>query len=266
MLHRPTSLFAGVLVLSAAFHFQTEESALSIRESSGTAPRTPHAQSAQAAPQMHNELSPAEKAEGWKLLFDGKSTTGWRRYQRDSIGPGWQVVDGAFTRAASNGGDIVYAAEKFRNFELVLEWKLSATGNPGNSGIFFRAVEDKQGPIYNFAPEIQILDDDRHADGRREITSAGSNYAMHAVPRGVVKPVGEWNTFKLVVNGNNVQHWLNGQKVVDYEIGSPDWLQRKAASKWARMEFYGLAPEGFIGLQDHGSFVAFRNIKVRPLP
>jgi hypothetical protein len=81
-----------------------------------------------------------------------------------------------------------------------------------------------------------------------------------------VKPVGEWNTFKLVVNGNNVQHWLNGQKVVDYEIGSPDWLQRKAASKWARMEFYGLAPEGFIGLQDHGSFVAFRNIKVRPLP
>jgi hypothetical protein len=160
----------------------------------------------------------------------------------------------------------VYGVEKFANFELFLEWKLSGEGNAGNSGVFFRAIEDKQGPIYNFAPEIQILDDDRHADGRREITSAGSNYAMHPAPRGVVKLVGEWNTMRVVVNGKQVQQWLNGQKIVDYEIGSPDWLQRKAASKWARMEFYALATEGYIGLQDHGSFVAFRNIKVRPLP
>jgi hypothetical protein len=216
--------------------------------------------------QVHNTVSPTEVAAGWKLLFDGKTLTGWRNYQRQTIGAGWQVVDGALTRAARGGGDIVYGAEKFRNFELVLDWRLDTAGAAGNSGVFFRATEDREGPIYNFAPEIQILDDARHQDGRREVTSAGSNYDMHPVPRGVTRPIGQWNTLRVVVNGKNVQHWLNGQKVVDYDIGSPDWLQRKAASKWAQMEFYGLAPEGYIGLQDHGSFVAFRNVKIRPLP
>jgi hypothetical protein len=217
-------------------------------------------------PQAHNQLTAEEVAAGWKLLFDGKTTIGWRGYQRDSLGAGWQVVDGAFTRAARGGGDIVYGLEKFKNFELSIDWRLTAEGAAGNSGVFFRAIEDKEGPIYNFAPEIQLLDDARHADGRRELTSAGANYDMHPAPRGVVKPVGEWNTLRVVVNGNNVQHWLNGQKIVDYELLSPDWLQRKAASKWANMEFYGLAPEGYIGLQDHGSFVAFRNMKIRRLP
>jgi hypothetical protein len=220
----------------------------------------------QGAAQVHNTLTDAEKTAGWQLLFDGKTLAGWRRYQRDTIGAGWQVVDGAFTRAAQNGGDIVFATEKFRNFELTLDWKLSTEGNAGNSGVFFRATEDKQGPIYNFAPEVQILDDGRHGDGRREITSAGSNYAMHPAPRGVVRPVGEWNSMRIIANGKHVEHWLNGQKIVDYEVGSPDWLARKAASKWARMEYYGLAEDGFIGLQDHGSFVAFRNLKIRRLP
>jgi hypothetical protein len=211
-----------------------------------------------------NRLTPAERAAGWRLLFDGNTTSSWRGYNMEAMPAGWQVVDGALVRVGS-GGDIV-TKEKFRNFELKLEWRLDpASPDPGNSGIFFRAVESSS-PIYHSAPEVQILDDQKHGDGKSELTSAGSNFALHAAPRGVVKPVGEWNAVRLVVNGNHVEHWLNGRKIVEYELGSPAWKQLVANSKFKEWPEYGSAREGHIGLQEHGSYVAFRNVKIRVLP
>jgi opacity protein-like surface antigen len=209
--------------------------------------------------QAMNTLTPEEKAAGWKLLFDGSTTAGWRGYGREDLPAGWQAVDGALTRVG-RGGDIV-TNETFGDFELQLEWK---TVEGGNSGVFIRAIEGAEA-IYHAAPEIQILDDERHRDGQSPLTSSGANYALHPAPRGVVKPVGQWNHFRILVQGNYVEQWMNGVQVVAYELGSDDWKQRVAASKFAAWPEYGTARAGHIGLQDHGSWVAFRNVKIRPL-
>ena len=218
-----------------------------------------HAAHAQTA---HNMLTPDEIKAGWRLLFDGKTTDGWRNYRADTISSGWKAVDGALTRVAP-AGDII-TREKFASFELSLEWRLSPDGRPGNSGIFYRAIEDTNAIYWN-APEMQILDDARHNDGRTPLTSSGANYALDGVPHGHTKPVGEWNHVRIIVNGNHVEHWLNGTKVVSYELGSPEWTEKVAKSKFGRWPQYGKAREGHIGLQEHGSFVAFRNIKIRSL-
>ena len=210
--------------------------------------------------QMMNALTPQEQAAGWKLLFDGVSTKGWRGYMRQDMPAGWTVAEAALTRTG-RGGDII-TVDKFRNFELQLEWKIAPGGN---SGVFYRGVEGADA-IYYTAPEMQVLDDAAHSDGKSPLTSAGSNFGLYAVPRGVVKPAGEWNAARLIVNGNHVEHWLNGRKVVEYELGSSDWTQRVANSKFAQWKDYGKAGEGHIGLQDHGDAVAFRNIKIRILP
>lgn len=215
------------------------------------------AAAAQAAP---NTLTAAEKAQGWKLLFDGTSTAGWRGYRMDSMPSGWKVVDGALTRAAA-GGDII-TDSVYKDFELALDWKISPGGN---SGIFYRASEDTDAIYWN-APEMQVLDDARHSDGQSLLTAAGADYAVYPTRRGVVKPAGRWNHVRIVVRGNHVEHWLNGVKVVDYELGSPDWERRVKASKFAPHLRYGRNPEGHIGLQDHGDWVAYRNIKIRVLP
>ncbi len=206
-----------------------------------------------------NTLTEAERAAGWRLLFDGRTTIGWRGYLMDGMPEGWQVVDGALTRV-SRARDII-TTEKFGNFELSLEWKVDPGGN---SGVFYRAVE---GPdeIYYFAPEMQILDDARHPDGRSELTSSGSNFAINPAPRGVAKPAGEWNTARILVNGKHVEHWLNGVKLLEYEIDSEDWKRRVASSKFSQWPEYGKAAEGHIGFQEHGSGVTFRNIKIRVL-
>ena len=206
-----------------------------------------------------NTLTAEERAAGWRLLFDGRTTDGWRGYMRDAMPDGWQAVDGELTRVAA-GGDII-TTDTFSDFELALEWKV---GPGGNSGVFYRAIE---GPelIYHSAPEMQVLDDAGHRDGGSPLTSAGSNYGLDPAPRGVVKPAGEWNAARVVVEGNRVEHWLNGEKVVEYELGSPAWLEKVANSKFNEWPEYGKAREGFIGLQDHGDRVAFRNIKVREL-
>lgn len=208
-----------------------------------------------------NRLTDAERKAGWKLLFDGSGTTGWRSYKSATapIG-GWQAVDGALTRMA-RAGDII-SNESFKDFELRLEWKLDPGGN---SGIFYRAAEGSEA-IYYSAPEMQVLDDDGHADGKSELTSAGSAYGLYPAPRGVVKPVGQWNAVRIVVKGNHVEHWLNGKRIVEYELGGADWAERVKNSKFKEWPEYGKAAEGHIGLQDHGDRVAFRNIKIRTLP
>ena len=119
---------------------------------------------------------------------------------------------------------------------------------------------------YLSGPEMQILDDAGHRDGRNALTSAGSNYGLHAPLPGHVKPANEWNSARLIVNGTHVEHWLNGARVVTYELGSADWEARRRASKFENTETYGRAPRGFLVLQDHGDRVAFRNVRIRELP
>ena len=199
--------------------------------------------------------------DGWRPLFDGRTTTGWRNFRSDSISSGWQVVDSALTRAQPGAGDII-TRDKFKNFELELEWKIAPAGN---SGIFYRASEDDDA-VYWTAPEMQVLDDAHHPDGESRLTAAGANYGLDSAPPGIVKPAGEWNAVRLVVNGNHVEHWLNGQKVVEYELGSPAWEEKVKASKFAPHVHYGRNAEGYIGLQDHGDWVAYRRIRIRVLP
>jgi alpha-3'-ketoglucosidase len=210
-------------------------------------------------PASPNTLTPAEAKAGWRLLFDGTTTKGWRAYGADTMPPGWQVVDGALTRVAP-AGDII-TVDTYRNFELSVDWNISPGGN---SGIFYRGALGSD-YIYYSAPEMQVLDDARHSDGKSPLTSAGADYGLYPAPRGVVKPAGEWNTARVVVRGNHVEHWLNGKKIVSYELGSADWARRVAGSKFREWPQYGKAGEGYIGLQDHGDRVAYRNIKIRVL-
>jgi hypothetical protein len=207
-----------------------------------------------------NTLTAAERAAGWRLLFDGRTTAGWRGWKMDSMPSGWQVVDGTLKRVKP-AADII-TTEKFANFELSLEWNLAKNGN---SGIFYRASEDDDA-IYWSAPELQVLDDAGHPDGQSRLTAAGADYGLYPSPAGVVRPAGQWNQVRLVVNGKHVEHWLNGVKVVEYELGSPDWEAKVKASKFAPHTHYGRNAEGYIGLQEHEYPVAFRNIKIRALP
>ena len=202
-----------------------------------------------------------ERAEGWRVLFDGSSLDAWRGYRKSALPDGWKVVDGSLVLTAAGAGDIV-TRDQFRNFDLRLEWKVAPGGN---SGIFYRATEEGN-YIWQSASEMQVLDDERHADGKSPLTSAGSNFALYPVPRGASRPAGEWNSARLLVNGSHVEHWLNGVKVVEYELGSPELEARVRASKFATMPLYGRAPQGHIGLQDHGDRVEFRNIRIRVLP
>jgi len=205
-------------------------------------------------------LTASERAQGWRLLFDGKTTAGWRGYRMAAVPDGWRVVDEALTRVAA-GADLI-TEDEFANFELKLEWKIS---EGGNSGIMYRVTEDNEAS-YESGPEMQVLDDARHADGGSRLTSAGADYGLYPSPAGVVRPAGEWNAVRIVVNGAHVEHWLNGQKVVEYELWSPDWKARVADSKFHQWPGYGMAHRGHIALQDHGDRVAYRNIKIRLLP
>lgn len=213
-----------------------------------------------ADPAMTSSSRASAPAGEWRDLFDGRTTAGWRGFRQRGMPGGWEVIDGALTRTGS-GGDIV-TVDQFANFELAVEWKVEPGGN---SGIFYRAAESTD-RIFESAPEMQVLDDARHRDGQSPLTSAGANYGLYPAPRGIVKPAGEWNAARVVVRGAHVEHWLNGTKVVEYELGSPDWEARVRGSKFAQWPQYGRAPRGHIGLQDHGDRVAFRHIRIRELP
>jgi hypothetical protein len=204
-------------------------------------------------------LTATERAEGWRVLFDGRTTDGWRGYKQQTAPAGWQVVDGELTRVGG-GGDII-TSEQFGDFELALEWKV---GPAGNSGVFYRVTESAE-ESYHTGIEMQVLDDAGHADGQSRLTSAGSLYGLYPASAGVVKPAGQWNSARILVRGNHVEHWLNGQQVVEAELWSPDWNTRLAASKFTEWPGYARATRGHIGLQDHGDRVAYRNIKIREL-
>jgi hypothetical protein len=205
-------------------------------------------------------LSSACTREAERPLFDGVSTRGWRGFRQPAAPAGWQVVDSALTRVGE-GGDLI-TDEQFGNFELALEWKI---GEGGNSGVMFHVTEDAE-QTYESGPEMQVLDDQRHRDGGSRLTSASSNYGLHAALEGVVRPVGQWNAVRLVVNGAHVEHWLNGVKVVEYELWTPAWDSLVQASKFAQWPGYGRARRGHIALQDHGDWVAYRHISIRVLP
>ncbi|HEX6992894.1 MAG TPA: DUF1080 domain-containing protein [Gammaproteobacteria bacterium] len=206
-----------------------------------------------------NTLTDAERGVGWVLLFDGRSLAGWRGYNRPDLPEGWAVRDGALARVGP-GGDIITESQ-YGDFELALEWKVAAGGN---SGIFYR-VEEGHERIYQSAPEMQVVDDAGHRDGQDPLTSAGANYGLYPAPGGVVRPAGEWNEARIVAVGDHVEHWLNGVKVVEYVLGSREWEERVAASKFAAWPAYGRARRGHIGLQDHGDPVWFRNVKIRSI-
>jgi len=214
---------------------------------------------------VHNhafaQLQPGVAADGWRALFDGKSLDAWRGWGSRGIPPGWHIVG---ERLAKEGEvDDLVTREQFGNFELELDWKI---GKGGNSGIFYRGTREYD-HIYWSAPEYQLLDDVFARDGRSRLTSAAAAYGIYPSPAGALKPFGEWNSSRIVVNGAHVEHWLNGVKVVEYELWSADWKARVAASKFSKYPRYGLAKRGYIGIQgDHDGTLAVRNIRIRELP
>lgn len=218
------------------------------------------------SPKM-NRLTSAEQKSGWQLLFDGKTTNGWHTYGEKTV-RGWAVQNGeliALGQAGHEGtaNDIVTEAA-FENFELVLEWKMSPGGN---SGIFFNVLEDPKqyATVYATGPEYQLVDDIGFPEKLENWQKSAANYGMHPPARTVLKPVGEFNRTRIVVNNGHVEHWLNGVKVVNYQLWTPEWEALVKKSKWKDFPGYGRAKSGHIALQDHGNQIWFRNIKIRKL-
>jgi hypothetical protein len=208
------------------------------------------------------ELSPDEKSAGWKLLFDGSSTAGWRSLgKKEFPEKGWEVQEGCLHHIAKGGGGDITYTDPFENFELTFEWKAA----PGaNSGVKYR-VEDKPGSA--FGPEYQVIDDAKHPDAKNAKRTSGALYDIFApAPEKVLKPAGEFNTSKIVVKGNHLEHWLNDVKLVEAEVGSDTWKSAIAASKFAKKPEFGSNASGQICLQDHGDEVWYRNIRIHPLP
>jgi hypothetical protein len=209
-----------------------------------------------------NQLTDKEKEDGWLLLFDGKTTDQWRRYQREEFPQeGWGVEEGAIVTLGS-GGDVI-TKKQFENFDFRFEWKVV---EGANSGVMYRVAEIENASYWT-GPEYQILDDGNHRDGRNNSTSAGALYALYSPNDDkVVKPVGEWNTARIVIQGEHVEHWLNGKKIVEATFGSDDWKEKVADSKFAPWEHFGTERRGHLALQAHGAPVHFRNLKIRELP
>lgn len=214
-----------------------------------------------SAPAAQAPSSPqASQPPAWQSLFDGRSLDQWRGYQSSTLPEGWKVVDGAFMKGGTTADMIT--KEQFADFELELEWKI---GRGGNAGIFYRATEEYP-RIYWSATEYQLLDDPNAPDGRSRLTSAGAAYGLYPSPEGVLKPAGEWNVTRIVARGSHAEHWLNGQKLLEYEYGSSDWEAKVKASKFSAWPNYGRASRGHIGIQgDHNGELWFRNVRVRPL-
>ena len=223
--------------------------------------------------EKHNVLTEDEIAEGWELLFDGETLAGWKDYNGDSLTQPWHVVDGCI-QANGDGSDLsgyIVTDRKFDNFILDWDWKLSYGGN---SGMLYHVVEDPYFPVpYVTGPEYQLIDNDgweaTNAPTKLEPWQRlGVDYAMHLPDEKAMKvnPQGEWNNSRIVFDNGHVEHWLNGQKILEFEAWTDDWFARKNSGKWESAPEYGLAESGVICLQDHGYPASFRNIKIKQLP
>ena len=206
-----------------------------------------------------NTLTPAEKTAGWKLLFDGKTLTGWRGYKTETPA-GWTVQDGALVLEAGRKGDLV-TQQQFGDFELSLQWKISSGGN---SGIIYRVGLGDAAPARS-GPEYQLLDNTKAKDNQIADHLAGSLYALVAPPRDVTRPVGEWNDARVRIQGWKIEHWLNGVKVAAADLASPAGKALIEASKFKAWPKFATLSRGHITLQDHGDAVSFRDVKIREI-
>jgi len=203
-----------------------------------------------------NTLTATEVQDGWKLLFDGKSTAGWRNYKKDAVGPGWKVVDGELRRVEKGAGDII-TADEYGAFEVMLDYKISPQGN---SGLMFHVTEANSTP-WQSGPEIQIQDNVAGHDPQK----AGWLYQLYKPETDATKPAGEWNTLRVLITPTACETSMNGVKYYSFVKGSDDWNERVGKSKFSAMPAFGKATKGHIALQDHGDLVSFRNVKIRPL-
>ena len=221
----------------------------------------------------HNTLTKKEAAEGWVLLFDGETTNGWRNYNSTDPNTAWHVVDGCL-QAKGSGDDAtgyIVTEKEYENFILSWDWKLS---KGGNSGMIYHVVESPRFSVpYVTGPEYQLIDvegwEEANAPTKlEEWQKLGVDYAMHLPDQSKMKvnPQGEWNNSMIVFDNGHVEHWLNGEKIVEFEAWTDDWFARKASGKWGNATEYGLASKGVICLQDHGYPASFRNIKIKELP
>lgn len=215
-----------------------------------------------------NTLTTEEAADGWVLLFDGKTMNGWRDYNDSVLTEPWHVVDGCI-QAKGDGSDAsgyIVSEKQYENFELSWDWKLS---KGGNSGMLYHVVERSQFAVpYVTGPEYQLIDTPNFPEPLEDWQKLGVDYAMHLPDTTLMKvnPYGEWNNSKIVFDNGHVEHWLNGVKILEFEAWTDDWFDRKNSGKWAHAPEYGLAKKGVFCLQDHGYPASFRNIKVKELP
>lgn len=215
-----------------------------------------------------NTLTEKEKADGWVLLFDGQSLNGWRDYQGTEVTGPWKVVDGLL-EAQGTGADAsgyLTTTDQYENFELTFNWKIS---EGGNGGVLYHVLERPQYEVpYVTGPEYQIIDDEGFPEKLEDWQMAGADYAMYPADpsKKKLKPVGEWNSSRIVFDNGHVEHWLNGAKVVEFEAWSKDWFDRKMAGKWADAREYGLTRKGHIVLQDHGAKAWYKDMKIKELP
>ena len=222
---------------------------------------------------QENRLTRAEKADGWQLLFNGKDMSGWRDFNGTELTNGWKVVDGCIQAPGdgSDGSGYIVTDKKYADFELSWDWKLT---HGGNSGMIYHVVENPSFKVpYVTGPEYQLIDNEGWEEVNapaklEEWQKLGVDYAMHLpdYTKMHVNPQGEWNTSKIVFDNGHVEHWLNGEKILEFEAWTPEWFELKNAGKWANAPEYGLAHEGVICLQDHGDPASFRNIKIKELP
>ena len=207
-----------------------------------------------------NALTDSEKSEGWELLFDGKSMEKWKNFKKDGISDKWQIKDGAMVLTGKGGGDVM-TKKLYKNFDLKLEWKIA---EGGNSGIFILA-DEKGARIYSHAPEIQILDNERHSDRQKPNHRSGSLYDMITSPAESHKKAGEWNQVRIMLKDKHLKVWQNGVQTVDIVIDSSKWKELVGASKFKNWKGFAASESGAIGLQDHGDVVSFKNLKIKAL-